>query len=148
MTWWAGALVAVLGAFAAELAEMDLVRRRQGRLAWNRHKTSKANGQTYAPLHVYLIGIPIRLAAAGIVGGVYASAGQISGPIGAITLGAGASLFVSRISDQKDLGDLPHPDELPLDRSPRPRITKSRSSLRGIINLHDGDETSREAGKG
>jgi hypothetical protein len=141
MTWWVGALVAVLGALAAELAEVDLVRRRTGRLPWNRHKLSKVDGQTFAPMRVYLVGVPIRLAVAGIIGGVYASADQISGAIGALTLGAGASLFVSRLSEQKDLGDLPHPSELPLTLG-----TSRLSTL--SITLPGREETAHEAERG
>jgi hypothetical protein len=142
MEWWSGALVAALGAFVAELAEIDLVRRKTGRLPWNRRQLSTVNGQTYAPVRVYLIGVPIRLVAAGIVGGIYASADQVSGAIGAFTLGTAASLFVSRISDQKDLGDQAHPSELP-----RPIPDTKRKTSARELPLADGEKSGTEARK-
>lgn len=131
--------MAVLGAFAAELAEIDLVRRKAGRLPWNRRKASTVNGQTYVPVLVYLVAVPARLIAAGMVGGVYASANQISGAIGAFTLGAGASLFVSRISDLKDLGDQPHSSEVPL-----PLQTAKRPSF-DQLTLPGGESSAHKA---
>jgi hypothetical protein len=117
MSWWLGALLATLGGLAAEAAEVDLARRRYARLPWNRKRASKAgDGTAFPPLRVYLLGISARLIVAGIVGGAYAAGGQITGEVGALTIGVGASLLISRIGDQKDLGDMPHPSELPPTR--------------------------------
>lgn len=102
----------------AELAEVDLIRRKTGRLPWNRRGRSVVDGQVYAPLGVYLVGVPIRLMVAGSVGGVFASAHQVSGTIGAFTIGVGASLLVSRIGDQKDIGILPNTSDPVLPHLP------------------------------
>jgi hypothetical protein len=108
MNWWVAALVSMLGAATAEAAEVNLLRRRAGRLPWNSSRRSTLEGAVYAPFKVYVIGVTARLMVAGAIGGVYTAGGQITGPLGALTLGVGASLFVTRLAEAKDLGDIPH----------------------------------------
>jgi hypothetical protein len=75
-----------------------------------------ATGEVYPSRTVYLIGLVCRLIVAAIITGTYAYSHQVNGALGALTLGVGASILVTRLADAKDIGDQPHPSEAQLVR--------------------------------
>jgi hypothetical protein len=95
---------------AAEAVELQLHIRKIGRPPWERHAPRGGKvikGVRYPPLRYYVLSIVLRGFAAAVVVGAFAAGGQISGAVGALALGIGASMWITRAAELKDIGVLP-----------------------------------------
>jgi hypothetical protein len=112
MHWALGAALGVLGALAAEAVEVQLYVRKNGRQPWRTGTPGRARAGGHPPLRYYILSVLLRAFGAAVLVSAFTTSGQISGPIGALTLGIGASAWITQAADRRDLGTDPGPAEL------------------------------------
>jgi hypothetical protein len=97
MAWWQAALWALAGGFVMEGLEFSALWRRHRRWPWqiDADAADTAGGGAAGPLGYFLAELA-RLAAGGILGA--ALAGQVTGPLPALAIGAAAPAIAGRLA--------------------------------------------------
>jgi hypothetical protein len=145
MHWAVAASIGLAGAWSAEAVEVQLFIRRERRVPWSRARgrATVVNGERYPPLRYYLLATLLRGVAAAMFVGVYGASNQVSGVIGAFTLGVGASVAITRIADLKEIGTLPGSVEVP-----PPVAATSEMRRRTTEGKADDGDAEREEARG
>jgi hypothetical protein len=97
MVWWQAALWALAGGFVVEGLEFAALQRRHRKWPWqvDAEATAVTDGTAAGPLG-YFVGEVLRLAAGGVLGA--ALAGQVTGPLPALAIGAAAPVIAGHLA--------------------------------------------------
>ncbi|MEY9895226.1 hypothetical protein ABIA31_008915 [Catenulispora sp. MAP5-51] len=106
----------LFGGFAVEGLEFYSLLRRDGRWPWQPPKDNSALDPAEVGLRGYLVGEIIRLLIGAGLAWAAASTGQISGPLGALGVGAAAPTIVGQLTKSIALTTAPSAPQ-PIDRT-------------------------------
>lgn len=123
MAWWQAALWALAGGFVIEGLEFSALWQRHRRWPWQVDAESTAGEGKAAGPWGYFLAELARLAAGGVLGA--ALAGQVTGPLPALAIGAAAPVIAGRL-----VAYVPLPEVAP-DLAPQHRPTADPVPLNG-----------------
>ncbi|MBP2321537.1 hypothetical protein JOF56_001922 [Kibdelosporangium banguiense] len=104
MVWWQAALWALAGGFVVEGLEFAALQRRHRKWPWQ-VDTEATEATGAGPLGYFLAEL-VRLAVGGVLGA--ALAGQVTGPLPALAIGAAAPIIAGHLTAYLPLPPTPH----------------------------------------
>jgi hypothetical protein len=143
MAWWQVALWALAGGFVVEGLEFTALQRRHRKWPWQVDaEAAETTGSTAAGPLGYFLAELVRLAAGGILGA--ALAGQVTGPLPAVAIGAAAPIIAGHLAAYVPLPPRPAQDGPAISTIPS-ATAQASSDNNGALSTRSAQRQRRPA---